>query len=219
MITSNYKVYSYRWTIQIMWICFTPITSPAASFYGVSDLRIGLLAMIFMIIYVPISIPVSWVIDTLGYRKSVSIGVAIMALSMLKRRGLITDRVIKLISNWRHSGFNVYCGDRIYPKDAKSMENISRYIIRVSFSTERLNYIKESSRVIYKSKTRNDTKEFDALDFIASITSHIPNRNEQTLRYLGYYSNVCRGKRKKKAICQSDYVIEDDSYNKSCSKS
>jgi len=43
----------------------------------------------------------------------------------------------------------VYCGDRIYPRDAKSMENIARYIIRASFSTERLNYISEPSRVIY----------------------------------------------------------------------
>ena len=40
----------------------------------------------------------------------------------------------------------------------------------------------------------------EALDFIASITSHIPNRNEQTIRYFGYYSNVCRGKRKKQAV-------------------
>jgi hypothetical protein len=140
-------------------------------------------------------------------------------LSMLKRRGLITDRVIELISNWRHSGFNVYCGDRIYPRDGQSMENISRYIIRASFSTERLNYISEDSRVIYKSKTGNDTKEFEALDFIASITSHIPNRNEQTVRYLGYYSNVSRGKRKKQGSCQSDYVIENEEYSKSCSKS
>ena len=112
-------------------------------------------------------------------------------LSMLKRKGLITSRVIELICSWRHSGFNVYCGDRIYPGDTKSMENISRYIIRASFSTERLNYISEDSRVIYKSKSGNDTKEFEVLDFIASITSHIPNRNEQTLRYFGYYSNVC----------------------------
>ena len=28
-----------------------------------------------------------------------------------------------------------------------------------------------------------------------------------------------RGKRKKQGSCQSDYIIEDDSYNKSCSKS
>jgi len=68
-----------------MWICFAPITGPAAQFYGVSDLRIGLLAMIFMIIYIPLSIPVSWMIDTFGYRKSASIGAAIMAVFGLLR--------------------------------------------------------------------------------------------------------------------------------------
>jgi hypothetical protein len=138
---------------------------------------------------------------------------------MLKRRGLITDRVIELISNWRHSGFNVYCGERIYPGDGQSMENISRYIIRASFSTERLNYISEDLKVIYKSKTGNGSKEFDAVDFIASICSHIPNKSEQMVRYVGFYSNVSRGKRKKQGSCQSDYAIEDDLYNKSCSKS
>ena len=55
-------------------------------------------------------------------------------LSMLKKKGLITDRIIELISSWRHSGFNVYCGERIYPKSVRSMENLARYIIRASFS-------------------------------------------------------------------------------------
>jgi len=39
-------------------------------------------------------------------------------LSMLKKRGLITDRVIELILSWHHSGFNVYCTSRIYPLEA-----------------------------------------------------------------------------------------------------
>ena len=39
------------------------------------------------------------------------------------------------------------------------------------------------------------------------------------VRYLGFYSNVCRGKRKKQGSAESEYVIEDDSYNKGCSKS
>jgi hypothetical protein len=140
-------------------------------------------------------------------------------LSMLKKRGLITERVIELIHSWRHSGFNVYCSERIYPRFAQSMENLARYIIRASFSQERLSYLSESSRVIYKSKDGKGTKEFDVLDFIASICSHIPNRNEQMVRYVGFYSNVCRGKRKKQGRAESDYVIEDDSYNKGCSKS
>ena len=76
-----------------------------------------------------------------------------------------------------------------------------------------------NDKVVYKSRTGNDTREFEALDFIASITSHIPNRNEQTVGYLGFYSNVCRGKRKKQGSAESDYVIEEDLHNKSCSKS
>ena len=77
------------------------------------------------------------------------------------------------------------------------MENLARYIIRASFSQEKLNYISEYSRVIYKSKNGSDTREFDSLDFIACLSSHIPNKNEQMVRYVGYYSNVCRSRRKK----------------------
>ena len=64
------------------------------------------------------------------------------------------------------------------------------------------------SRIIYKSKDGKGTKEFDVLDFIASITGHIPNKNEQMLRYYGFYSNVCKGRRKKRGMSESDYVIE-----------
>ncbi len=109
MLNKNFKVYSYRWTIlavfmlinisiQIMWICFAPITGPAAKFYGVSDLRIGLLAMLFMIVYIPLSIPVSWMIDTLGYRKSVSIGAGIMAAFGLLRGAFAANYTVVLFT-------------------------------------------------------------------------------------------------------------------------
>ena len=32
-------------------------------------------------------------------------------------KGLITQRVVELISSWRHTGFGVYCGKRTNPKD------------------------------------------------------------------------------------------------------
>ena len=66
-------------------------------------------------------------------------------------------------------------------------------------------------------KQKNLTK----VDFIASICSHIPNKNEQMVRYTGYYSNVCRGRRKKEGTCESDFVVEEDDYkgtNKSWAK-
>lgn len=38
---------------------------------------------------------------------------------------------------------------------------------------------------------------FGVLDWIATLTAHIPNKGEQLVRYYGYYRNVSRGKRKK----------------------
>ncbi|MCV2392957.1 MFS transporter [Actinotalea sp. M2MS4P-6] len=93
---NGYRLYGYRWvvlavfmlvnvTIQILWISYAPITGPAAEFYGVSDLQIGLLAMTFMIAFIPLSIPASWVIDTYGFRVGVGIGVALMGVFGLLR--------------------------------------------------------------------------------------------------------------------------------------
>ena len=73
-----------------------------------------------------------------------------------------------------------------------------------------MNYAREKSMVIYKSKDGTNTKEFDAVDFIASLCSHIPNMGEQTVRYFGFYSNVFRGRRKKDNIDEADFVIQDD---------
>jgi len=36
---------------------------------------------------------------------------------------------------------------------------------------------------------------------------------------MGFYSNVCRGKRKKQGMKESEYVIEGDQYNKGANKS
>ena len=88
------------------------------------------------------------------------------------------------------------------------MENLARYIIRASFSQEKLNYISEYSRVIYKSKNGSDTREFDSLDLIACLSSHIPNKNEQMVRYVGYYSNVCRSRRKKILLMTTNIISQ-----------
>lgn len=92
----SYKVYPMRWlvlavfmfinlTIQILWISYAPITGIAAKYYGVTDLQIGFLAMTFMIAFIPLSIPVSWLIDTIGFKRSVSIGAVIMGIFGLAR--------------------------------------------------------------------------------------------------------------------------------------
>jgi MFS family permease len=91
MAERSYRLYPYRWvvlavfmfinlTIQILWISYAPITGLAAKFYGVTDLNIGLLAMVYMMAFIPLSIPVSWAIDTYGFRRTVSIGAVLMGI-------------------------------------------------------------------------------------------------------------------------------------------
>lgn len=99
MKDQTYRIYGYRWvvlvvfmlvnlTMQMLWITYAPISGPAAQFYGVSDAQIGFLAMTFMIAFIPLSIPVSWVIDRYGFRLAVSIGAVLMGLCGILR-GLV----------------------------------------------------------------------------------------------------------------------------------
>jgi hypothetical protein len=122
---------------------------------------------------------------------------------MLKAEGKITDALIENMMSWRHSGFNIYCGNAIWPHNEEALENLAHYIIRASFSQERMIYIPAhesvhgKAKVVYESKDGNRQKTFDALDWLALLTTHIPNRGEQMVRYYGYYSNKSRGLRKK----------------------
>jgi sugar phosphate permease len=109
MAEPEFKVYSQRWAIllafmfavalnQLLWITFAPITGSAAAFYGVSDLSIGLLSMSFMIVYILVSIPASWAIDTYGFRVAVGIGAVLTGVFGLLRGLLAADYTWVLIS-------------------------------------------------------------------------------------------------------------------------
>ena len=124
-------------------------------------------------------------------------------LKMLKKEGLVDENFIKMVMFWRHvSGFNIHNEVRIRADDDKGIENQSQYIIRNTFSLEKLKYEAGDSSVIYRSKmTHGKNKRnfhvFSPLEFIASITQHIPEPSFQLVRYYGWYSNRMRGDRKK----------------------
>ena len=99
MEKSEFKVYRYRWIMltvymfivamnQLLWITFAPITSQAVEFYGVSELWIGILSMSFMLVFILVSIPASWIIDTYGIRIGVGIG-ALMTGAFGFMRGMV----------------------------------------------------------------------------------------------------------------------------------
>lgn len=99
MEQKDFKIYGYRWVVllafmfvaavnQLLWITFAPITGSAATYFGVSDLSIGILSLSFMIVYLVVSIPASWMIDTYGIRVAVGIGAAMTGIFGLLR-GLV----------------------------------------------------------------------------------------------------------------------------------
>ncbi len=109
MDQSSHKLYGYRWVMilvfmliilinQMLWISFAPVTSEAVAHFGVSELEIGLLSMSFMIVYILVSFPASWVIDTFGIRVGVGIGAALTGVFGVMR-GLVTpDYTLVLIA-------------------------------------------------------------------------------------------------------------------------
>lgn len=109
MQQAEFKVYGYRWIMlsvymlmvavnQLLWITFAPITAEAVQYYQVTDLQIGMLSMCFMIVFILVSIPASWIIDTWGLRKGVGIGAVLTGAFGLMRGFAGTNYTILLIA-------------------------------------------------------------------------------------------------------------------------
>jgi FLVCR family MFS transporter 7 len=64
----------------MQWITFAPITSEAVAFYKVPAMQIDFLSLMFMIVYLFVSIPASYIIDTWGIRIGIGIGAALMGI-------------------------------------------------------------------------------------------------------------------------------------------
>ena len=69
-----------------------------------------------------------------------------------------------------------------------------------------MSYLREEAKVVYESKDGKHEKVYNALEWLAAMSSHVPEKGEQMVRYYGYYSNVCRGRRKKQ---NQDGLIPD----------
>jgi cyanate permease len=101
--------YPYRWVVlsvfmiiiaanQLLWITFAPVTSEAMRYLHVSDLEIGLLSMSFMVVFIVLSMPASWIIDRYGIRIGVGIGALLTGVFGLMRGLISTDYTSVLLS-------------------------------------------------------------------------------------------------------------------------
>jgi hypothetical protein len=123
-------------------------------------------------------------------------------LKMLVEKGLLPPERAEMLRKWKHSGFSLWRSRRIAPDKKDHAERLAQYIIRNSFSMEKMEITAPSGTVLYRSKmsakTHRNFELFEPTDFIAAITQHIPDKGVQMVRYYGWYSNKSRGMRAKK---------------------
>ena len=82
-------------------------------------------------------------------------------------------------------------------KDEQSDKFVARYVERGPVSLEKLSIVDDL--VVYSTKD-GASNEFEPLEFLALLSSHIPNTYESITRYYGWYSCRARGERKKLAL-------------------
>ena len=101
--------------------------------------------------------------------------------AMVAERRLSHDFAQKLRA-WHPSGFGVHRGRPIESDARPALERLAAYLLRPSFAASRLQYDPQQGRVEYRT-AKGIHRTLDALDWIALLTSPIPNPGEQMSRY------------------------------------
>jgi hypothetical protein len=129
--------------------------------------------------------------------------------ALLLRHELISEDLVEKISGWRHSGFSVH--SKVRAQTRKEAERVGKYMIRPLLSLERLSFSEKEGQVIYRyGESTEEVERMDHLEFIARVTSHIPDKGQVTIRYSGLYANAHRGKRRKAEKGQSQLLIIEE---------
>ena len=129
--------------------------------------------------------------------------------ALLLRQELISEAVVEKIAGWRHSGFSVH--SKVKVKTKKEAERVGKYMIRPLLSLERLSLDEQEGKVCYRyGEGAEELERMDYLDFIARVTSHIPDKGQVTVRYLGLYANAHRGKVRKGQPDKHPFIIVEE---------
>ncbi len=124
-------------------------------------------------------------------------------LTELRRRKLISEERMRMLMRWRHSGFSVFVGDPILPANRRGLERLACYMRRLHVSESRLVYDKENGRVIVSSgksphpKFRANFRVLEVKEFLAELTTLIPQTYQHESLAYGEYSSAARGRRRK----------------------
>jgi len=130
--------------------------------------------------------------------------------SMLLDKGLINLELVWKTLGWKHTGFNVHSKVRATTKS--EAERVGKYMIRPLLSLKRLSIDETEGKISYQyGKDSSELERMDYVEFIARVTSHIPDKGQVMVRYYGLYSNAHRGKIHKTEVNSSHPpIIEEE---------
>lgn len=117
-------------------------------------------------------------------------------IKLLVQRELLNDDFARNLLSWMHSGFSIDNSVRIL--DQSSQESLAEYIARPPISLKKIRYEPFKGRVLFHTTYSEYFKEnlhmFDALDFLAQLTQHIPPKRLQLIRRYGLYASRTKGR-------------------------
>ena len=117
-------------------------------------------------------------------------------IKLLVARKLVNEEFAQNLLSWRHSGFSIDNSVRIL--DGKTQENLAEYLARPPLSLKKIRYDPFKGRILFHTTYSDYFKEnvhmFDALDFLAELTQHIPPKRLQLIRRYGLYASRTKGR-------------------------
>jgi len=134
-------------------------------------------------------------------------------LSFLVGRELLSPEWAERLLSWPHTGFNVH--SLVRTKTKMEAEGVGKYMIRPILALERLTFLEHEGKVGYRHGENGAEQEtMDYLEFIARVTSHIPDKGQVMVRYYGPYANAYRGKVKKARLSPSALRVVEEKFRR-----
>ena len=117
-------------------------------------------------------------------------------LADLVHKQLLSPEWADRLLSWRYTGFNVH--SRVRARTKAEAERVGKYMVRPILALDRLLFLEHEGKVGYRhGQNGAELETMDYLEFIARVTSHIPDKGQVMVRYYGLYANAHRGKVRK----------------------
>jgi len=117
-------------------------------------------------------------------------------INLFLKNDMINEDFARNLLSWKNSGFSIDNSVQILTDKARV--NLSEYISRAPVSLKKLRYEPFKGRVLFHTQYNQYFGEnvhmFEAGDFLAELTQHIPPKGIQYIRRYGLYASRTKGK-------------------------